>query len=90
LKTANALLDELLLHVKPPRGCAIELIERNTNDPNWIAAAGIMDLSGNGRFSSKVADLQKSDPIVDWSAAAERRGDRRRIARWLSEVGSLR
>src|SRR5271170_6504157 len=42
MKTADALLNEFLSHVRPPRGCAITLLEHKSSgptDPNWDVSA---------------------------------------------------
>jgi hypothetical protein len=53
-----------------------------------MAAAGFMDLARNERFVTKVAALRKSTPVVDWTEVSERKGERRRVAKWLSEASS--
>jgi len=85
MRAASELLKEIILAVQPPRGIAIAVTE-SAGNPNWIAAAGAMDAEGTQAFSAQVARLRKSDPNVDWSDVTELDGDRRRIARWLSEV----
>jgi hypothetical protein len=83
MKTAEAMLKELLLHVRPPRGCAIVLTERESSGPknlNWVASAGITAPHLADLFAEKVAELRKTDPKIDWSDSP------RRLARWLSEV----
>ena len=86
MKTANQVVDEIALTVMPPQGVAIVLTECLDEKPNWEANAGPMELAQTDRFMTKVAALQKSDPDVDWSAVSERIGERRRVAKWLSEV----
>jgi hypothetical protein len=88
-KTAKQLLDELLRYVEPPRGVAITVTESfpaNANDPNWVAAMGATDSQRNAKFARKVADLRKTDATVDWSGIEERDGQKRRVAKWLSEL----
>jgi hypothetical protein len=86
LKTTNEMIDEIVLEVRPPRGTAILLTEPLDSTPNWVAATGLMDLGRTTKFSAKVAALRKSTPIIDWSTVSERQGDKRRVAKWLSEV----
>ena len=89
LKTANEMLEELILYVRPPRGCAIVLTEMpsiSAVDPNWVAASGIMDATKIQRFTQKISELRKSDPQIDWTKIQIRVGNNRRIAHWLSEV----
>lgn len=88
MRRARAVLDELLTHVQPPRGCAIVLTEWKSDvppEPNWVAASGIMSTQALTRFAEKVADLRKSDSQVDWSDERTLDG-LRRVALWLSEV----
>src|SRR6516162_7738798 len=45
MRHARAVLEDLVLHVQPPKGCAIVLTERpfsRASDPNWIATVGPM------------------------------------------------
>jgi hypothetical protein len=89
MKTAEQLLDELLLDLQPPPGSVIALTEeipKTDNDPNWISAIGIVPTPTLSRYQGKVGELRKSDPRVDWSNVSERVGERRRIAKRLSEV----
>jgi hypothetical protein len=88
MKTAEAMVQELLRYVRPPKGCAIVLTERPSSgptDPNWVAAAGDMEIQKNSRFMEKVAELRKTDLEIDWSDAEGPAG-KRRVARWLSEI----
>jgi hypothetical protein len=88
-RAAKAVLEELLRHVEPPRGVAITVTERSpthAGDPNWVAAMGATDLGRNAKFAQKVAELQQTDAAVDWSGVEDRDGQRRRVARWLSEI----
>jgi hypothetical protein len=89
LKPAMRLLEDVVLHVRPPAGCAITVTERPTSgpdDPNWVAASGIMSAEQTSQFSEKVAELRKSDLLIDWDGVRLRNGENRRIALWLSEV----
>ena len=83
--TADQLLDDLVLYVRPPRAVAIRLTER-PGDPNWVASAGVMTLVQVERFHTKVAALRKQNAVVDWSGVSERFGQQRTLARWLTDV----
>ena len=86
MKTALDVLEAIGRHVRPPRGLAIELAERE-GSPNWAAAMARNPSPGMARvFAKQVAELRKSDPVVDWSGITERRGYAGRVARWHSEV----
>jgi hypothetical protein len=89
MKHAGAMLREIILHVRPPVGCATVLLEwepKRPNDPNWTASVGIMDADRLRRFNEKVVELRKTDRIIDWSEVQVRLGSQRRVALWLSEV----
>ena len=86
MKTASQLVEEMALYVRPPRGIAIVLRELPDENPNWMAAAGVMEATKAREFSAKVAKLRKSDPVVDWSGVTEMETGRRRVAQRLSEV----
>lgn len=88
MKPANQIVDEIALAVRPRRGVAVVLTERPGETPNWMAAAGFMDLARNERFVTKVAALRKSTPVVDWTEVSERKGERRRVAKWLCDASS--
>lgn len=84
MKGAQEFIEDLVRAVRPPRGCAIALTERtpkDSDDTNWMTGAGVM-----ARYDSAVAELQRQHPRVDWTGITEFDGERRRIARWLSEV----
>jgi hypothetical protein len=88
MKTAEAMLNELVLHVRPPRGCAIVLTEWKSNgptDPNWVAASGIMEAKKLVHYSEKIAELRKTNPLIDWSDVNIVTGIHR-VALWLSEI----
>jgi hypothetical protein len=88
MKTAQALVEELSRHVMPPLGLAIILSERPSNysdDPNWVAATGAMDQGRLDRFNQKVAELRKTDRLIDWSGVEGKPGQRR-VALWGSEL----
>jgi hypothetical protein len=87
MKTAQALVQELTSRVVPPLGVAIMVKEMSSNgpdDPNWVASAGPMDLIRAQRFGEKVAELRKSDLLIDWSGVEGQRGHRR-VALWASD-----
>jgi hypothetical protein len=86
LKTADEIVDEIALAVRPPCRIAIVLTESPGDAPNWMPAASPMDLAQTQAFAAKVVALRESDPQVDWSSATERHGKPRRVAKWLSEV----
>jgi hypothetical protein len=84
MKTAQALMRELRRHVILPHGVAIELIEvpsRRPGEQNWRAGAGAMNDLESDRFSQKVAELNKSDPQIDWLGEEGQSGHRRVILR---------
>jgi len=88
MKSAEATLKELVLHVRPPRGCAIALWEWTSSrptEPNWVAACGIMDAQKLVSYTEKIAELRKTHPKIDWSDIKILVGPRR-VALWLSEV----
>ena len=72
MKTAEALLSELIEHVRPPQGCTIKLIEHLDNTfLNWIVIRGDMTNADRERFDKKVLHLCQTDPLVDWSGVNE-------------------
>ena len=88
MKTAEAMLKELVIYVRPPRGCAVVLTEWKSTgptDPNWVAASGIMEAKKLVRYSEKIAELRKTNPLIDWSDVKIVTGVRR-VALWLSEI----
>jgi hypothetical protein len=90
MKRAEAMLEELVRHVRPPRGCAIVLTEyksTGSTDPNWVAASGNMELQKLIRYSEKIAGWRWTDPQIDWSGVKVLAGQRR-VVLWLSEVDS--
>jgi hypothetical protein len=93
MKPADDVLDELVRYVQPHRGCAISLTESDpkaTGDTNWIAGSGTMDEPALERFGRKVAELRKSDPLIDWSKAVvpPSPGARKQVTRWFAEAQS--
>ncbi len=92
MRSANAVLEELVLHVRPPRGCMVVLAECAPlwqGDQNWVATSGIMSVEATRLSAEKVAELCKSDTQIDWSGVEMLPNSRRRIALWLSEVESV-
>jgi hypothetical protein len=88
MRQVETVMRELVLHVRPPRGCAIVLTEWKSSgptDPNWIAASGSMGAQKLISYSEKIAELRKTDPQIDWSLVKLLAGFRR-VALWLSEV----
>jgi hypothetical protein len=89
MRSANTVLQELVLHVQPPRGRAIVLTERTPSGPgdqNWVEAIGLIGNDATRLFNEKVSALRKSDPQVDWSGVEILPGCRRRVALYISEV----
>ena len=87
MKRAEAMLEELVRHVRPPRGCAIVLMECKSTGPthsNWVAASGNMELQELIRYSEKIAGWRWTDPQIDWSGVKVLAGQRR-VVLWLSE-----
>ena len=88
MRPARAVLEELVRHVLPPKGCAIVFTERPLNrsdDPNWIVTVGPIGAQYTKRYTEKVAQLRKSDPRIDWSEVKPL--DRhRRVALQLSDL----
>ncbi len=90
MKRAETMLEELVRHVRPPRGCAIVLAECESTGPtnaNWVAACGNMELQQLIRYSEKIAEWRWKDPQIDWSSVNVLAGQRRVVV-WLSEVDS--
>jgi hypothetical protein len=85
LKTAKELVREIGLAVQPPQGVAIVLTEQPGALPNWVAAAGIMEVALTVKFSEKVAELMNTDPNVDWGEMDQGPGEARRVVTFLSE-----
>ena len=88
MRDAREVLEELVRHVQPPKGCAIVLTERpigKDSEPNWTAAVGPMGVEYGRRFTRKAAELRKTDLRIDWSVLTNVDGPRR-IALRLSEL----
>jgi hypothetical protein len=89
MKAAQEFIEDLVRHVRPPRGCAITLTERrpkDANDTNWMTGAGVMPHDALTRYDSAIAELRRQHPRIQWDGITELDSERRRIARWLSEV----
>ena len=89
MRHAPAILEDLVLHVQPPKGCAIDLTERpfsNPSDPNWIATVGPIVLEYARRYTAKVADLRKTDLRIDWSEVVGVDGPRRIALRYTELI----
>jgi hypothetical protein len=86
VKTAKELIREIGLAVQPPQGVAIVLTEQPGALPNWLAAAEIMELAFTYKLSAKVAELRKTDPLVDWSEVHKRPSEAHRIVKFLSKA----
>jgi hypothetical protein len=90
MKTANALLEELLDYVAPPRGCAIYLAEsdpRDETETNWASGAPPMPDPALDRYTWKLAELRRSDRLVDWSGVeTPSDGGRKIISKWRLEA----
>jgi hypothetical protein len=85
---ARAMLEQLVLYVQPSTGRAIVLSERpfnKTSDPNWVAV-GPMGSQYMKRYTSKVAELRRTDLRVDWSDEIMSSEAPRRIALRLAEL----
>jgi hypothetical protein len=88
MRHARTVLQELVLHVGPPKGCAIVLTERpfrTPSDPNWVATVGPMGPEYLRRYTAKAAELRQTDLRIDWSEVTSASG-RRRIALRHSEL----
>jgi hypothetical protein len=84
MKTAKELVGEMGLAVQPPQGIAIVVTEEPGALPNWVAAAGIMEAALTKKFSKRVVELRKTDPLIDWSEVDKRQD--RRVVKFLSEA----
>src|SRR5262245_9322728 len=83
LRTANALVRELGSAVQPPKGIAIVLTEEPGAQPNWVTA-GMMEAALTDKFSEKVGELRKTDPLVDWTGVDKGHAEFRRVVKFLS------
>jgi hypothetical protein len=92
MRNARAVLEELVLHVRPPKGYAIVLTERpfsRPSDPNWIATVGPMLSEYARRYTAKVAELRKTDLRIDWSEVMGVDGPRRIALRQTELIDRL-
>jgi hypothetical protein len=90
MRHARATLEDLVLHVQPPKGCAIVLTERpfrTPSDPNWVATVGPMEPEYTRRYTAKVAELRQTDLRIDWSEVASADGPRRIALRHSELIG---
>jgi len=89
VKGAKEFIEDLVREVRPPKGTAISLTERepkSADDVNWMTGVGVLPMDAIRRYEIALAELRKQHPRIDWSGIVELDGERRRIARWLSEV----
>jgi hypothetical protein len=85
MRTAQTVMQEIVLDIQPPAGCSIVLTER-TSEPtesNWIEACGPMSAEKIRRFNRKVAALRISDPMIDWSHEEMLAVGGRHVAHWM-------
>jgi hypothetical protein len=90
MRRARAILEDLVLHVQPPKGCAIVLTERpccKSSDPNWVATVGPMGPDYAKRYTAKVAELRKTDLRIDWAEIASADKPRRIALRHSELIG---
>jgi hypothetical protein len=90
MRHARAVVQELVLHVQPPKGCAIVLTERpfrTPSDPNWVATVGPMGPEYTKLYTAKVAELRQTDLRIDWSEVTSADGLRRIALRHSESVG---
>jgi hypothetical protein len=88
-KDAEAFLDDLLTEVRPPKGVAIVVLERepaNDDDPNWVTSMKAVTADCMERYIAAIARLRREHPRIDWNGITEHAGKWRRVAKWLSEV----
>jgi hypothetical protein len=65
MRHARAVLKDLVLHVEPPKGCAIVLTERPSNKPsdaNWVATVGPMGANYIRRLHRKGSRAAQDGP----------------------------
>jgi hypothetical protein len=90
LKRAQEFIEYLVREVRVPRGTAISLTEatpKSTEDTNWTTGIDEpLTREVMARYVRALARLRGQHPRIDWSGVTEFDGERRRIARWLSEV----
>ena len=87
LKSAEAVLNDLLRDGRGPRDCPVMITENATATPNWTATAGEMPDVDAARFARKLGELRRIHPKLDWSAVNPWPGSKRRqIIKRLSEL----
>jgi len=66
MRDAEAVLQELIRHVRPPRGCAIVFTEwtPNAKEPNWTASCGNMESSRLSRQTRPTTKVRPTDRLV--------------------------
>ena len=80
MKSAQEILRELTRYIMPPPGVTIEVSEKPSHEPqdeNWLAFADGMDAKRVKLFGEMLAELRRSDRIIDWSAVAGPPGRRK-------------
>jgi hypothetical protein len=70
--------------VQPPKGVSIVVTEDPGDQPNWVAAAGpgIMEAALTDKFSEKVSELRRTDPLVDWGDVKKEHTEARRVVKF--------
>jgi hypothetical protein len=91
MKTANQLLLEIFHHVAPHRASTISITEAEptTNEQtNWVANSNGMGPDKVALFTRKIAELRKSDRLVDWSTVPPpaAKGARKHIWKRVTET----
>ena len=84
MRRAGAVLEDLVLHVQPPKGCAIVLTERpfsKRSDPNWVETVASNGVGLHQRYLAKVAELRKTDLKTRLVRGCGRDGPRRTALR---------
>ncbi|MHC2666542.1 hypothetical protein ACMA5K_24340 [Bradyrhizobium diazoefficiens] len=82
IKTAEALLNELIRSVRPPSGCPMQITELKpaTSDlPNWAASVRDLPRDAHVRYESAVIELRRQNLVVDWEGVPESPDGERRI-----------
>ena len=70
MRLARAVLEQLVLHVQPPKGlrnCFDSTAIQQTQRSQLGCTVGPMGSENTKRYAAKVADLRKTDLRVDWS-----------------------
>lgn len=88
IKTAGALLTELVKSVKPPSGCPMQITElkpASSDLPNWAASVRDLPREAHIFYESAVIELRRQNPVVDWDGVpASPDGERRIIVDTVS------